>query len=62
MKVSPSMTSEFAPLRSVMDALTEGFGLLAPDFTILELNAQAVAIDGRQREELIGRSHWEVYP
>lgn len=62
MKVSPSMPSEFGPLRAVMDALTEGFSLLAPDFTILELNAEAVAIDGRQRDELIGRSHWEVYP
>ena len=49
-------------LRLVMDAMQEGFGLLAPDFTILELNQEAVRIDGRARAELIGQSHWTVYP
>ena len=49
-------------LRLVMDAMQEGFGLLAPDFTILELNEEAVRIDGRPRAELIGQSHWTVYP
>lgn len=50
------------PLRTVMDGLTEGFGLLDHDFTILELNSEAVRIDGRPRDALIGRSHWDVYP
>ena len=46
----------------VSEGLSDGFGLLARDFTILRLNAAAVTIDGRPREMLLGRSHWEVYP
>ncbi|MBC7492621.1 MAG: PAS domain-containing protein, partial [Novosphingobium sp.] len=46
----------------VVDSIADGFGLLAPDFTILRLNSEAYRIDGRPREDLIGRSHWEVYP
>lgn len=49
-------------LRGVLDGMTEGFGLLAPDFTILEHNLEALRMDGRPREEIVGRSHWEVYP
>ncbi|RIH80951.1 Signal transduction histidine-protein kinase ArlS [Calidithermus terrae] len=49
-------------LRRVLDGMDEGFGLLAPDFTILEHNRQALRLDGRTREEIVGRSHWEVYP
>ncbi|WP_342152499.1 PAS domain S-box protein [Methylorubrum sp. SB2] len=49
-------------LRGVLDGMTEGFGLLGPDFTILEHNAEALRMDGRSREDIIGRSHWDVYP
>lgn len=49
-------------LQRVLDGMAEGFGLLAPDFTILEQNAEALRMDGRPREEIIGRSHWEVFP
>lgn len=56
------VVSSFAILRPVIDGMAEGFGLLGPDFIILELNAEAVRIDGRPREQLINQSHWDVYP
>ncbi|MBW9091972.1 PAS domain S-box protein [Rhizobium wenxiniae] len=49
-------------LRGVLDGMAEAFGLLAPDFTILEHNREALRLDGRRREDVVGRSHWEVYP
>lgn len=49
-------------LRLVMDGMHEGFGLLAPDFTILELNKEAMRIDARPRKDVIGLSHWDAYP
>lgn len=49
-------------LRGVLDGMAEGFGLLGPDFTILEHNAEALRMDGRLREDIVGRSHWDVYP
>lgn len=49
-------------LRGVLDGMGEGFALLAPDFTILEHNREALRLDGRPREEIVGGSHWEVFP
>lgn len=49
-------------LRVFLDGMEEGFGILAPDFTILEHNREALRMDGRAREEIVGRSHWDVFP
>ncbi len=49
-------------LRLVIDSLPEGFGLLAPDFTILDINKHGLQLDRRSRAELIGQSHWVAYP
>lgn len=46
-------------LRRVVDGIDEGFGLLAPDFTILEDNRKLYAVGSANP---IGRSFWEVYP
>ena len=51
-----------ARFRNVLDGMAEGFGLMAPDFTILEHNVEALRLDGRARNEIVGRSHWEAYP
>ena len=45
-----------------MDSMHEGFALLGPDFTILEMNYEALRLDMRARDDLIGRSHWDAYP
>ena len=52
----------FDRLRIVVDSMREGFGLLSPDFTILDLNEEAMRLDTRLRSDIIGRSHWDVYP
>ena len=49
-------------LHDVLDGMTEGFSLLGPEFTILYLNAEALRLETRTREQIIGRSHWELYP
>ena len=41
--------------------MSEGFALLSPDFIILDLNAEALRLEARSRDEIVGRSHWEVY-
>lgn len=49
-------------LRGVLDGMGEGFGIIAPDFTILEHNREALRMAGRSRDEVVGRSHWDAYP
>jgi PAS domain S-box-containing protein len=51
-----------ARLRSVLEGMSEGFSLLSPDFIILDVNAEALRLDARTRDEIIGRSLWDVYP
>ena len=49
-------------LRSVIDGMSEGFALLGNDFTILDLNAEALRLESRTKNQIVGRSHWDVYP
>jgi PAS domain S-box-containing protein len=57
------LASALAPnLRAVIDGMSEGFALLDADFTILDVNAETMRLDSRTRAQIIGRSHWDVYP
>lgn len=49
-------------LRRILDGMGEGFGVLGPDFTILEHNRVAAQMEGRPREQIVGLTHWEVFP
>ncbi|MBQ5940625.1 PAS domain S-box protein [Massilia sp. AB1] len=46
----------------VLQTVDEGFILLDEQFRILQINAEALRIDGRPREQILGRPHWEVWP
>jgi PAS domain-containing protein len=46
--------------RSILDAIGEGFVLLDHGFTILDINAEGLRLNRRSREDLLGRTHWEV--
>ena len=48
--------------RGVLEGMAEGFVLLDHDFRLLDINAEGLRIDGRARDEVLGRSHWEVWP
>ena len=61
-RAEEALRGERARLRSVLDGMGEAFGLLDRDFRILDVNAEAERLDGRPRERMIGRSHWELHP
>ncbi|MBB3910259.1 PAS domain S-box protein [Sphingomonas desiccabilis] len=48
-------------LGRLLDGMGEAFGIIGPDFTILEQNREALRLSGRRRDEVIGRSYWEVH-
>lgn len=60
-KEAPAVT-ETDDLRRVIDGMGEGFALLDRDFRILDVNAEALRLENRPRQSLIGKSHWEAYP
>lgn len=49
-------------LHDILDSMAEGFALLGSDFTILDVNEETLRLDGRTRDELIGRTHWDAFP
>ena len=48
--------------RAVLESMAEGFWLLDRDWRVIEINAEAAKLDGRPREALLGRTHWELWP
>ena len=46
----------------ILQTLQDGFVLLDRDYVVLQINAAGVAMDGRPAAEIVGRSHWEVWP
>lgn len=46
----------------VLEGMSDAFVALDADWRITYLNAEAERIAGRHRNEIIGRSHWEVWP
>jgi PAS domain S-box-containing protein len=46
----------------ILQTLKDGFVLMDRDFRILQINAAGLAMDGRPPAEIVGRSHWEVWP
>ncbi|WP_198382940.1 PAS domain-containing sensor histidine kinase [Roseomonas sp. KE2513] len=51
-----------ARLRDVLNSVAEGFTLLGSDFTIRDVNKEALRLNRRSREELVGQSHWAAFP
>jgi PAS domain S-box-containing protein len=49
-------------LQSVLNTITDAFTILDHDWRIVTTNVQAEVMLGRTREELLGKSIWELYP
>ncbi len=48
--------------RAVLASMNEGFALLDRNFRVLDINAEGLRLDQRGVDEVVGRSHWEVWP
>ncbi len=49
-------------LRQVLDVIGEGFVVLDEQFFVCKINAEGVRLDGRPEAEIVGRSHWDLWP
>jgi PAS domain S-box-containing protein len=57
-----ALTAERDRAQGVLAGMAEGFTLVDRDFRILDLNAEAMRLETRPKEAIIGRTHWEAYP
>ena len=48
--------------KSVIDAMSEGFVLMDEQYRVLEMNAEALRLNNRELSDMVGRSHWELWP
>jgi len=48
--------------RHLFDTIAEGFAVFDADWTIVEMNAEGLRLCRSTAAEVIGRSHWEVFP
>ena len=48
--------------RYILENMNEAFTLLDADLRVVDLNDMALQIDGRPKEELVGRSIWDLLP
>ncbi len=48
--------------RTILESITDAFFGLDRDWRFTYVNRQAEALLGRSRDDLIGKSHWDVYP
>ncbi len=51
-----------ARANGVLEGMAEGFVLVDREFRVLAINAEALKLELRARDEIIGRTHWEVWP
>lgn len=42
--------------------MSESFSLIGRDYRVLDLNSAALALDGRSRDELVGKVVWDLQP
>jgi PAS domain S-box-containing protein len=57
-----ALATERDRARNVLENMGDGFMLLDREFRVIEINSEGVALDGRPREEILGRSRWELWP
>jgi PAS domain S-box-containing protein len=48
--------------RDVLENMSEAFFLLDQEFRLLDVNRAALSLDGRSKDELVGRTLWELTP
>ncbi|CAO4157187.1 Histidine kinase [Methylorubrum extorquens] len=61
-KAEEALRASEARALGVLEGMGEGFMLLDRDFRILQMNAEGLRLEDRPASQVVGYSHWEVYP
>ncbi|MGI9090104.1 MAG: PAS domain-containing sensor histidine kinase [Gemmatimonadaceae bacterium] len=60
--LAEELTQTRARLAATLDGMNDGYIALDREWRVTALNKSALLIDGRTAHELIGRTHWELWP
>jgi len=56
------LSTENGRLESILEVLGDGFVVFDEEFRVTKVNPAALRYDGRQAEEIVGKTHWEAWP
>ena len=59
---SPELQASERRLRDTLESIDSGFLLIAPDWSVTDLNLRAVQMDGRPASRIVGRKVFELWP
>ena len=51
-----------AQVAGVLEGMSEGFVLMDREFRVVRINAEGLRIESRPPSEILGRTHWEIWP
>jgi PAS domain S-box-containing protein len=57
-----ALLSEQDRTRRALDSISEGFVLLDRNFRVVQINAEGLRLEKRPASQILGRTHWEVWP
>ncbi|WP_192805307.1 hybrid sensor histidine kinase/response regulator [Noviherbaspirillum aerium] len=46
----------------ILETMKDGFIMFDADFRVLQINSEGLRMDGRPLSEILGRTHWELWP
>jgi PAS domain S-box-containing protein len=61
-KAQAALRAERDQSNAVFDSMTEGFGLVDKNWTVIRMNEAGFTIGQRTAEQVIGKNHWDVWP
>jgi PAS domain S-box-containing protein len=61
-EVEQALSTERVRSEQVLSAMSDGFIVMDRDFRILQINAEALKMDGRPADKILGLTHWEAWP
>ena len=61
-RAQAALRAERDQSQHVFDSMTEGFAMLDPDCTLIQMNAEGLRIGKLSAPDVIGRKVWEIWP
>ncbi len=61
-RAAEALRASESRLREVLDSIKDAFLVMDHEYRIIQMNREALRIDGRPLQEFLGRTIWEVWP